>query len=194
MRIWSVLAVASVLMTLTACETSPDAREILDQETGNTFFVVNKPLVFARERTDVAAHARDYAMLVAVAVDQSGKFSEYLLLHRWSTVDRRMREAPGATANAGALRILAEGRSIDLSPLDTVPVSLKSRPELEGPGHSDVITRAYKVDLATLRFIAGSRVLMVRLPQEPLDTAFNLWRDGRPELAKFVDAQGIREH
>jgi hypothetical protein len=189
MRVFLVMA---ALIALTACASGPpEARQILDEESGNTFFVVRTPLVFSRERTDVAAHARDYATLVAVAVDQSGNFSEYLLLHRWSTVDRRMLPAPNP--EAGKLRILAEGRSIDLLPLDEVPVTLSSRPELHGPKHGDVITRAYKVDLPTLRFIAASRVLAVRLPQEPLDTQFGLWTDGRAGLARFVEAQGTRE-
>jgi hypothetical protein len=182
----------AALVALTACaDAPPGARQILDEESGNTFFVVTKPLVFARERSDVAAHARDYATLVAVAVDESGAISEYVLLHRWSTVDRRM--LPPPKPDAGELRILAEGRVIDLVPLEKVPVSLSSRPELHGPKHGDAITRAYKVDLPTLHFIAGSRVLAVRMPQEPLDTPFGLWRDGRASLAQFVTAQGARE-
>jgi hypothetical protein len=181
----------AALVALTACADAPSgARQILDEETGNTFFVVTKPLVFARERSDVAAHARDYATLVAVAVDESGKLSEYVLLHRWSTVDRRM--LPPPKPDAGELRILAEGRAIDLVPLEQVPVSLSSRPELHGPKHGDAITRAYKVDLPTLHFIAVSRALAVRMPQEPLDTPFELWRDGRASLAQFVTAQGAR--
>src|SRR5690349_1051154 len=96
----------ATIMTLAACVSEPgDVRQILDENTGNTFFVVAKPLMFARERTDVAAHARDYATLVAVAVDQSGNFNHYLIMHRWSTVDRRMLPAPNA--NAGELLILA---------------------------------------------------------------------------------------
>jgi hypothetical protein len=189
MRIRAASAMAAI-MGLTACATGPaEVRQILDEETGNTFFVVAKPLVFARERTDVAAHARDYATLVAVAVDESGNINEYLVVHRWSTVDRRMLPAPNA--NAGELRILAEGRWINLLPLEQFPVTLSSRPGLHGPKHSDVITRAYKVDLPTLRFIAASPVLAVRMPQEPLDTPFSLWADGRASLAEFVEAQGI---
>jgi hypothetical protein len=188
-----VLLIMAAMMTLVACVSRPgDVREILDEDTGNTFFVVAKPLVFARERTDVAAHARDYATLVAVAVDESGKFNHYLVMHRWSTVDQRMLPAPNT--KTGELRILAEGRSIELLPLDEVPVTLSSRPELHGPKHSDVITRAYKVDLPTLRFIAASTVLAVRLPQEPLDVPFHLWADGRAALADFAEAQAVRRN
>jgi hypothetical protein len=187
-----IVLIMAALIALAACASGPpEARQILDEDSGNTFFVVAKPLVFARERTDVAAHARDYATLVAVAVDEAGHFSEYLLLHRWSTVDRRMLPAPNP--GAGKLRILAEGRTMDLMPLEEVPVTLASRPELHGPKHGDVITRAYKVDLSTLGFIAASRALTVRLPEEPLDTPFGLWTDGRAGLAKFVEVQSARE-
>src|SRR5579859_2594926 len=111
-----VALMAAALTVLTACVSHPPAatREILDQESGNTLFVVTQPLIFARERSDVTAYARDYVMLVAVAVNEAGKYSEYLLLHRWSTVDRRM--LPPPQANAGELRILADGRAINFVP------------------------------------------------------------------------------
>lgn len=191
MRICVVL-LAAALTFLTGCATHPVAntREILDQESGNTLFVVTQPLVFARERSDVAAHARDYVMLTAVAVNDAGKYSEYLLLHRWSTVDRRM--LPPPDPEAGELRILADGRTIDLVPLPQVPTALASREGIPAPHHGDVLTRAYTVDLPTLRYVAACRVLAVRLPREALDTPFGLWRDGRPDLDQFVVAQGGR--
>ena len=73
MRLGLILA----LTTLWACTGLRSARpshEILDEQTGNTLLVVPKPLVFARERTDVAAHERDYATVVAVEIDQSGSY------------------------------------------------------------------------------------------------------------------------
>jgi hypothetical protein len=187
-----VALIGAVLTALTACIGQPPVatHEILDQQSGNTLFVATKPLVFARERSDVAAHARDYVTLVTVAVNESGKYSDYILLHRWSTVDRRMLSPPDP--NAGELQLLADGRTIDLLPLERVPTSLSSPAELHELNHGDVITHAYTIDLPTLRFVAASRVLAVRLPREALDTPFGLWRDGRPDLMRFVTAQGAR--
>ena len=95
-------ALILALLALPACSSSlrPPAasREILDEQSGTTLTVVAAPLVFARERTDVAAHARDYATLVAVEIDNSGKYRTYLLLYRWSTVDRRMSAPPDPSA------------------------------------------------------------------------------------------------
>ena len=187
-----LVLLAAALTALAACSAGPPpaTREILDEDTGNTFFIATRPLVFARNRTDVAAYTRDYVTLAAVAVNESGKYSEYLLLYRWSTVDRRMLPTPDP--NAGEVRILADGRTLDLHPLEQVPVSVASRAELREPNHGDAITHAYKMDLPTLRFLAASRTLAVLLPQEPLDTPFELWRDGRPDLKSFVAAQGER--
>jgi hypothetical protein len=162
----------------------PLTREILDQQSGNTLIVVSAPLEFARVRTDVAAHARDYATLVAIEIDKAGSYSDFLLLYRWSTVDPRMSQPPDA--DQGELHILADGRDIDLEPLADLPVSLEKRQELYVPVHGDLVAHAYRADGATLRYIASSRQLIVRLPKERLDTPFTLFRDGRKALSDFA--------
>jgi hypothetical protein len=189
MRFGLILALTT--LSVSACANpSPRAsqprasNEIFDEQSGNTLVVVPKPLVFARERMDVAAHARDYATLVTVEIDQSGKYSEFLLLYRWSTVDRRM--SPPPDPEAGELKILADGRVIDLMPLEQVPIGLSRRRELHLPEHGDVITHAYRIDVPTLRFIAESREIAVRMPQESLDTPFAIWEDGRSALGQFL--------
>jgi hypothetical protein len=54
------------------------------------------------------------------------------------------------------------------------------------PDHGDVVAHAYPVDVTMLSFIAASRELTVHMPQEPLDTPFGLWRDGRQALGQFL--------
>jgi hypothetical protein len=188
MHMRAVLILA--LIALSACAGPPKraSHEILDEQTGNTLLIAAQPLVFARERTDVAAHARDYATLVAVEVDHSGKYDEYLLLYRWSTVDRRM--SPPPDPSQAKLRIVAEGRAIDLTPLEQVPVGLTRQRELHVPNHGDVVAHAYLVDVPTLRFIAASRELIVYMPQETLDIPFGLWEDGRKSLGRFLQRAG----
>lgn len=183
----------ALLLSLTAlvsCTTKPPLapHELFDEQTGSTLTVVATPLVFARDRSDVAAFSRDYVTLVAVEDDRSGAYSLNLLLYRWSTVDRRM--SPPPQADAGALRIIADGRALDLQPLDRLPVSLQKRRELHLPEHGDVTAHAYPVDAALLRFIATSRELSVRMPQEALDTPFTLWEDGRGALGEFSHRAG----
>jgi hypothetical protein len=180
----TILAV-TMLATCCACGTTraTAGKELFDEQTGNTLTVASKPVVFARERTDVAAHARDYATLVAVEVDHSGAFKDYLLLYRWSTVDARMLPKPDPAA--GRLRLVSEGRELDLTPLDAPPVSAQGE-AMHLPKHGAALVYAYAVDLATLRFIAASRQLSLQMPQESLDTPFALWDDGRAALDQFV--------
>ena len=164
------------------------SQEIFDEQSASTLSVVAKPLVFARERSDVAAHSRDYATLVAVEDDRSGETTHFLLLYRWSTVDRRM--SPPPAPDAGQLWIQADGRVLELKPLEKMPISLEQRRPLHVPDHGDVTPHAYRVDLATLSYIATSREIIVRLPQEQLDSPFTLFEDGRPSLAQFLQRVG----
>jgi hypothetical protein len=150
--------------------------------------VVKRPLVFARERIDAAAHARDYATLVAVEVDTSGSYHDYLLLYRWSTVDKRM--SPPPEHDAADLRIVADGRVIDLTPLERIPVGISRRHVMHVPNHGDAAIHAYAVDVGILRFIAATREIGLQLPQEPLPTPFKLWEDGRAALVRFAAAAG----
>src|SRR5271166_733125 len=179
------LIVSLTAMASCAAKPSLAPQEILDEQSASTLTVVAKPLVFARDRSDVAAYSRDYVTLVTIEDDRSGNYSQYLLLYRWSTVDRRMSAPPAA--DKGALRILADARVIDLAPLDDMPVGLQRRRELHVPKHGDSAAHAYRVDAALLRFIATSRELAVRMPQEPLDTPFALYEDGRQALLVFLN-------
>src|ERR1039458_2140124 len=100
------VALIVALMVLPACSSRPPAaasHEFLDEQTGTTLSVVAKALVFGCVGRP------------AVLVESSGKYNEYLLLYRWSTVDPRMSPAPDA--HAGELKILADGRVSDLTPL-----------------------------------------------------------------------------
>ena len=188
------VALLLALIALASCTTlaphrppsksTSNSTEIFDEESGSTLLVVSKPLVLARDRSDVAAHCRDYATLVGVEDDQSGKYVQYLLLYRWSTVDRRMSPPPGP--DEGQLKIFADGRTIDLKPLERPPTSLAQRRALHVPEHGDIVYRAYRVDSAMLHYIADSRELTVRMPQEALDTPFTVWEDGRGALAQFL--------
>jgi hypothetical protein len=182
------VALLLALTGLASCTIQPHRRppstEIFDEQTGSTLLIVAKPLVLARERSDVAAHSRDYATLVAVEDDRSGAYTQYLLLYRWSTVDRRMSPPPGP--DEGELRILADGRTIELKPLERPPTSLAQGRALHVPEHGDIVYRAYRVDSAMLHYIAASHDLAVRMPQESLDTPFTVWEDGRGALAQFL--------
>ena len=182
-RLWLLPLIVLCLISCGTLPASP-APEMIDEKTGNTVTVVARPIVFARDRTDVAAHARDYATLVAVEIDWSGNFKDFLLLYRWSTVDKRMSAPPGP--NSGDLKLLSDGRVIDLKALDSAPVGIQAGNDMHLPRHGAALVHAYPVDHDLLRFIAASRTLKLQLPQESLDTPFSLWEDGRAALDVFL--------
>jgi hypothetical protein len=181
-----LLSAVAAFTLLAACASAPVSApaELLDEQTGATLVVVAEPLVFARARVDVAANARDYATVVAVEANRSGKYSQYLLLHRWSTVDRRMAALPAEAA--GRLVIEADGRVLELKPLLPMPAALARRDRVFMPDDADVISWAYDVDAATLAYLAASHELSARLPDETLDSPFVLWGDGRVALRAFA--------
>ncbi len=187
-RCWSFLLSALLLFPGCVQPQQAGSRTILDQQTGNTLLLVEHPLVFARERTDVAAHARDYVTLVAVVVDAAGHYSNYLLAYRWSTVDKRM--APPPQAGSGELQLEADGRTMVLAALGELPVGVAGQDGLHYPPHADVVTYAYPIDWATLGFLAHSNQILLRMPRDALDTPFGLWQDGRASLAQFVRSEG----
>ncbi len=184
MKILAILTLAAGARGAGAGGRPPVTAEIFDEQSASTLLVASAPTVFARARSDVAAFAHDYATLVAVQIDRSGQPTNYLLLYRWSTVDPRMSAPP--PAQAGELRLLADGRRIELQPLPSLPISLARRRALHVPNHGEVVAHAYPVDASLLRFIANSRAISLRMPQEPLDTPFSLWQDGRPALTQFL--------
>jgi hypothetical protein len=174
-----------VLAAIGACTSAPPApRALLNENTADTLTIVAEPLLFARLRTLATDAGHDYATLVAVEKDAAGKYTDLLLLYRWS-IPSYSASTP-AEESAGQMLIQADEHAIELRPLERVPIDLSQRKELFLPEHVDVVTRAYAIDLETLRLIASSHDLTVRLSKEPLDAPFWLWKDGRPALALFL--------
>jgi len=159
-------------------------QEHLDTRSGDTLVVVNQPLVFARERSDVAVRARDYTTLVAVEADRAGRYSAYLLAYRWSTIDRRMTELPAS--DQGALRVVADGREVLLRPLAELPGALQASEVLHAPRDAQYRVWGYATDLATLGYLADSQSLSLQFPRESLPLEFQLWSDGRDALREFA--------
>jgi hypothetical protein len=161
-------------------------REYLDQGTGATITLVNTPLVFARERTELAANARDYVTLAAAAVNRTGKVDYVLVCYRWSTVDARLDNSP--PPDSDTLVLAADDRRIELrSPSHSardLGIGTPVHPP-PGPVRSQDV---YRTDLATLRFIAAARHLQVQLGTGDLAPSYDIWTDGRRALGAFVES------
>src|SRR6266404_5022936 len=107
------VVIVELAIALGACAAARDSvapSEYLDQTTAATITVAAKPLVFARERPELAAHARDYVTLAAASVNRGGTIEYYIFAYLWSTVDNRNRNAVAPASDN--LSITADDRRI----------------------------------------------------------------------------------
>lgn len=168
---------------LTGCAGVPSGpRERMDPRTGTSFTMVETPLIFARERRDVAANARDYLTVVAVESNEAGRRQWLLVVHQWSTIDRRSRETSAASLK---LLLVADGRDFAFTPLrPELPAPIDGKLLLR-PEDADVVTTLYPTDVATLEYIAESASLTAAYP-ESFALPFALWRDERDALMQLL--------
>lgn len=180
----ATLALLLWQLTPAAWGADPQPREYLDPETAATVTVVGAPLVFANPRTEVAANARDYVTLAAVAVDRNGRMSYVLVAYFWSTVDPRMRS--DALPNPAPLVVLADDRRIELSLSGhSAHEAGIGVPVLPPPGPA-VTPNLYPIDPGTLRSIAESRQLSLITETNITSIPYQLWDDRRGALRAFL--------
>ena len=187
------LSVALILMLCCSGLTRAadvDPTEFLDERTGATITVVHDPLVFAYERSSLAANARDYISLTAVEVDRSGKLQTYLVGYIWSTIDRRNHSA-APDQSGKPLDLLADGRQIQLVAVAEFPKDLQDQQKMLAPPASHVLRAAYPATRELLRYIAGSRSLALSFALDSQDEdaereSYTPWGDGKKALIAFV--------
>lgn len=185
----AALAVAALVLCGCAArpgvfeQPEPEGSEYLDTQTGATVTVVERPIVFARERSERAANLRDYVNLSAAAVNRGGKREYVLVAYVWSTLDARF--SPVNTARE--LVLSADDRRLRLSANGKSPADLGIARPVHAPTGQKLVPLVFPTDLDTLRFLAASRMLSVQVGAEGEELAYELWEDGRPALAKFVE-------
>jgi hypothetical protein len=181
-----LIALLGLLQTLGACAATPAENgptEYLDEKTAATVTTVRKPIVFARERRDRAANARDYVTLAAAAVNRSGKITYVLIAYLWSTVD--IRGAPRADT-AETIVVAADDRRIRLSLEGTRAADQGIALPVHAPPGQIAVPNVYRTDLATLRFIAAARHVAIQAGVDDTAPVYELWDDERDALVAFV--------
>lgn len=164
-----------VVTLLAGCTASPTVaeREYLDGTTAATVTVGAPVLVFARERPELAVHARDYLTLVPVDVNRAGKHTQYFVGYAWSTIDKRS-VADGAASQA-RFELVADGRRIALEPHQG---PLRELGLGEVPVPSPARAAALLVAPATReqqRYVADAIELRAVLLRDGASERFDLW-------------------
>ena len=181
-RVLALLGALSLSMTGTAARETAPPSEYLDEQTGATVTVVDKPLVFARERTERAANLRDYVNLTAASVNRGGKIQYVLIAYVWSTLDARY----DPVVATDTLILVADDRRIRLNANGKTPQDLGIAQPVRAPAGQELKPAVFPTDLDTLRYIAAARTLAVQTGAEGESFDYELWEDQRASLARFV--------
>lgn len=170
------LGLVLVMLLAAGCKTTDSVsgeREYLDEETAATVTVGHPALVFARERPELAVHARDYLTLVPVDVNRSGTHSQYFYVYVWSTLDKR--GLPEEAMAAWHYDLLADGRRIPLTPASAEPRDLGlGEPPLPSPARSALVLVA-PTSREVQSFVAGASDLQALATHDGGAERFELW-------------------
>jgi hypothetical protein len=176
------LALTAVALAAGACASPPSdgPRQYLDEKSAATVTVARKALVFARDRPELAVHARDYLTVVPVDVNRMGTHATYFYGYAWSTIDKR---GPGHSRDGVAnFEIIADGRRIPLVPVNATPRELGLvEPPIRAPSGSARLLIA-RTDRETLALVANAGELSASESIDGLSERYVLWSGNPAEL------------
>lgn len=132
----------------------------LDPLTGVTVTSASKPIVFYRDRSAQAAHARDYVYLGPIEVNNMGQRNYYLWLGIWGTSDSTDRSSQ--LDDFESIVVFADGEPLSLEVKGWTPESIG----ISEPAYVKPVASAtdgyYRVTIDQIRLIAEARDLEVR--------------------------------
>jgi hypothetical protein len=193
-RCRSFVTLCGTTALLTACAGGPAAFdqsaakgkqpiEYLDEKSGATVTAMDRPLLFARDRSERAANLRDYVTITAATVNRGGKRDYLLIAYIWSTLDARYEPARPV---ADTLVLVADDRRIRLDARGGTPADFGIIRAVGAPAGRTVKPLVFPTDLATLRYVAAARSLQVQANVGDDVLSYILWDDQRKALDRLV--------
>lgn len=180
------MALALLSAVSGGCVTAPSdgVREYLDEKSAATVTVAARPIVFARERPELAVHARDYLTIVPVDVNRAGTHVLYFYGYAWSTIDKRgLGNAAPATPQ---FELIADGRRIPLTPVAIAPRAIGlAEPPLKAPADSAQLLISM-TSREVLAFLADATDVRVVAVQAGVGERYTIWADGRAAIAALL--------
>jgi hypothetical protein len=175
-------AAAGLLGGCSSLPTEHKPQEYLDERTGASITMADKPLVFARDRTERAANLRDYVTLVAASVNRAGKLQYVWIAYAWSTLDPLM----AGKSETESLVITADDRRIVFNPVAATAAEAGISVPVRAPPGVTSISHVYGTDLATMGFLTMATSVRLQISNSDVAPYYELWDDGRASLNDFV--------
>ena len=181
------IAAFMLALTLTACASQDSViRNKLDPTTGVTITYSQTPMVFYRDESGKAAHARNFVHLGPLEVNRMGDFRYFLWLGVWNTLqDAR----PGETRDGfESIVIYADGEPLALEISGWTVEAIGASEAVYLRPVSSAADAYYEVTVDHLRLIAASSDIRVQStgsrPQ-----SYELWdeqKSAKAGLAEFL--------
>ena len=176
-------------MLIAACSSStPLVAERLDMGTGVTVLNATRPLVFYRDNSGRAAHARDLVNLGPVEVNNMGTRSYFLWLGIWSTMrddDRFAMQRDGFES----IVLYVDGEPLPLEVAGWTPDAIGVSEHAYVKPVAGAADAYYRVTIDQVRLIAMARDIELRTGLAYSDS-YSLWDEqSTPSAAlrEFVD-------
>ena len=183
MRIDIIAAILLVSLLTAGCAGSRPAsaeRQYLDTASGITVTGLDEPAIFHHDDPRLAANVRDYLYMGPVVMNRMGKYSFYLWLGEWSTIDRLSeRESPAGLRTTGAtigqVVLLLDGVPMELDDsLDRVEKSRIIQPPYTSSVES-MRAEYMRVSRDQLSRIAAAKNVVVRVSDAGQLRIYRLW-------------------
>lgn len=176
------LLLAAALMAGCASAPSASIEDKFDAQTGLTLSRASQPLIFYKDSSARAAHARDFVYMGPLQVNRMGSYRYYLWLGIWSTLP--ISDAAEQRDGFESITLFADGEPLQLSIAGWSESAIgASEPAYVKPVAS-AADAYYEVTIDQIRLIAeASDLRLVTSAARPY--SFELWDAQRSAFAGF---------
>jgi len=182
-----IIVTLFVLLLLAACAGN-GARTVdkLDSLTGVTITYSEAPMVFYRDNSGKAAHARNFVHLAPLEINRMGDFRYFLWLGIWNTLQD---PSPGdARDGFESIVIFADGEPLSLELSGWTASAIGASEPVYIKPVSSAADAYYEVTIDHLRVIAGATDLRIQ-STGPRQRSFELWDNqvaAKASLTEFL--------
>ena len=169
-----IITISALLLPLLSACAGNDARTVnkLDSLTGVTITYSEAPMVFYRDDSGKAAHARNFVHLAPLEINRMGDFRYFLWLGIWNT----LQDADPGDARDGfeSIVIFADGEPLSLDLAGWTATAIGASEPVYIKPVSSAADAYYEVTIDHLRVIAGATDLRIQ-STGPRQRSFELW-------------------
>jgi hypothetical protein len=156
----------------------------LDSITGVTITYSQAPMVFYRDESGKAAHARNFVHLAPLEINRTGEFRYFLWLGVWST----LQDASAGEPRDGfeSIVVFADGEPLSLELSGWTAATIGASVPVYLKPVSSAADAYYEVTIDQIRMIAAANDVRI-LTTGPKPQSFELWDQQRAAKTSFKE-------